>query len=169
MENINQLCLIGMMGSGKSSTGKILSEKLGWDFIDIDQEIMDCKNLSINELFSKSEIQFREFEYDEIKKHSSRNKIVIAVGGGAVVFKRSYDLMSQMLCIYLSTSTHILADRLKDDSSRPLLEEKNKYQMLEKIFNQRKELYLSLSRHQIITDNNTIDDNCNKIIGLIND
>jgi len=74
-----------------------------------------------------------------------------------------------MLCIYLSTSTHILADRLKDDSSRPLLEEKNKYQMLEKIFNQRKELYLSLSRHQIITDNNTIDDNCNKIIGLIND
>ena len=58
MENTNQLCLIGMMGSGKSSTGKMLSEKLGWSFIDIDQEIINKKNLSINELFSKSEVQF---------------------------------------------------------------------------------------------------------------
>ena len=65
MENTNQLCLIGMMGSGKSSTGKMLSEKLGWSFIDIDQEIINKQNLSINELFSKSEVQFREFEYDE--------------------------------------------------------------------------------------------------------
>ena len=44
MENINQLCLIGMMGSGKSSTGKMLSDKLGWDFIDIDKEIMESQN-----------------------------------------------------------------------------------------------------------------------------
>ena len=65
MENTNQLCLIGMMGSGKSSTGKMLSEKLGWSFIDIDQDIINKQNLSINELFSKSEVQFREFEYDE--------------------------------------------------------------------------------------------------------
>ena len=168
MENTNQLCLIGMMGSGKSSTGKMLSDKLGWNFIDIDQEIMNRKNLSINELFSKSEVQFREFEYDEIKKYSSRNNIVLAVGGGAVTYKKSYDLMASMYCIYLKTSTQVLANRLEDDSSRPLLKEKNKYQMLEKIFNEREALYLSLSSCEVNTDRNSLSDNCDKIIGLIN-
>ena len=168
MENTNQLCLIGMMGSGKSSTGKMLSEKLGWNFIDIDQEIINKQNLSINELFSKSEVQFREFEYDEIKKYSSRNNIVLAVGGGAVTFKKSYDLMASMFCIYLKTSTQVLANRLEDDSSRPLLKEKNKYQMLEKIFNEREAFYLSLSSCEVDTDRNSLSDNCDKIIGLIN-
>ena len=168
MENTNQLCLIGMMGSGKSSTGKMLSDKLGWSFIDIDQEIMNRKNLSINELFRKSEVQFREFEYDEIKKYSSRNNIVLAVGGGAVTYKKSYDLMASMYCIYLKTSTQVLANRLEDDSSRPLLKEKNKYQMLEKIFNEREAFYLSLSSCEVDTDRNSLSDNCDKIIGLIN-
>ena len=168
MENTNQLCLIGMMGSGKSSTGKMLSDKLGWNFIDIDQEIMNRKNLSINELFSKSEVQFREFEYDEIKKYSSRNNIVLAVGGGAVTFKKSYDLMASMCCIYLKTSMQVLTDRLEDDSSRPLLKENNKRQMLEKIFNEREALYLSLSSCEVNTDRNSLSDNCDKIIGLIN-
>ncbi len=168
MENTNQLCLIGMMGSGKSSTGKMLSEKLGWSFIDIDQEIINKQNLSINELFSKSEVQFREFEYDEIKKYSSRNNIVLAVGGGAVTYKKSYDLMASMYCIYLKTSTQVLANRLEDDSSRPLLKEKNKYQMLEKIFNEREAFYLSLSSCEVDTDRNSLSDNCDKIIGLIN-
>jgi len=168
VENTNQLCLIGMMGSGKSSTGKMLSDKLGWSFIDIDQEIMNRKNLSINELFRKSEVQFREFEYDEIKKYSSRNNIVLAVGGGAVTYKKSYDLMASMYCIYLKTSTQVLANRLEDDSSRPLLKEKNKYQMLEKIFNEREAFYLSLSSCEVDTDRNSLSDNCDKIIGLIN-
>ena len=168
MENTNQLCLIGMMGSGKSSTGKMLSEKLGWSFIDIDQEIINKQNLSINELFSKSEVQFREFEYDEIKKYSSRNNIVLAVGGGAVTFKKSYDLMASMCCIYLKTSMQVLSDRLEGDSSRPLLKENNKHQIIEKIFNQREELYLSLSSCEVNTDRNSLSDNCNKIVGLIN-
>jgi len=168
VENTNQLCLIGMMGSGKSSTGKMLSDKLGWSFIDIDQEIMNRKNLSINELFRKSEVKFREFEYDEIKKYSSRNNIVLAVGGGAVTYKKSYDLMTGMYCIYLKTSTQVLANRLEDDSSRPLLKEKNKYQMLEKIFNEREAFYLSLSSCEVDTDRNSLSDNCDKIIGLIN-
>ena len=168
MENTNQLCLIGMMGSGKSSTGKMLSEKLGWSFIDIDQEIINKKNISINELFSKSEVQFREFEYDEIKKYSSGNNIVLAVGGGAVTYKKSYDLMTSMCCIYLKTSMQVLTDRLEGDSSRPLLKEKNKYQMLEKIYNEREAFYLSLSNCEVDTDRNSLSDNCDKIIGLIN-
>ena len=53
--------------------------------------------------------------------------------------------MASMCCTYLKTSMQVLTDRLEGDSSRPLLKENNKRQMLEKIFNERKELYLSLS------------------------
>ena len=58
-----------MMGSGKSSTGKALSSILGWNFIDIDNEISNTHNLTINELFSKGEQYFRDIEYTELRKH----------------------------------------------------------------------------------------------------
>ena len=169
MENIKQLYLIGMMGSGKSSTGKALSLSLGWEFIDIDSEISNTHNLSINELFSnKGEQHFRELEYAEIKKHISKENVVVAVGGGAVTYEESFKLLSSKNCIYLKTSTQVLAERLEGDSSRPLLKENNKHQIIEKIFNQREELYLSLSSCEVNTDRNSLSDNCNKIVGLIN-
>ena len=75
MENIKQLYLIGMMGSGKSSTGKALSSSLGWEFIDIDNEISNTHNLTINELFSKGEQYFRDIEYTELRKHILKENI----------------------------------------------------------------------------------------------
>ena len=82
-----------MMGSGKSSTGKALSLSLGWEFIDIDSEISNTHNLSINELFSIGEQHFREVEYAELKKHISKENVVVAVGGGAVTFEDSFNLL----------------------------------------------------------------------------
>ena len=130
MENINQLYLIGMMGSGKSSTGKTLSLILDWDFVDIDNEISRTHSSSINELFLEGEKHFRELEFQELKKHSLRNKTIFAVGGGAVTHQDSYDMLSSKNCIYLKTSNNILLDRLKDDNSRPLLNVKNKSEVL---------------------------------------
>ena len=69
MENINQLYLIGMMGSGKSSIGKSLSINIGWDLVDIDDEICSQYDTSINDLFMKGEENFREIEYIELQKH----------------------------------------------------------------------------------------------------
>ena len=82
-----------MMGSGKSSTGKALSLSLGWEFIDIDSEISNTHNLTINELFLKGEQYFRELEYAELKKHVSMENVIIAVGGGAVTFEKSFNLV----------------------------------------------------------------------------
>ena len=87
VENTNQLYLIGMMGSGKSSTAKALSLSLGWNFIDIDDELTKSFDMSINELFLRGEENFRKLEFAELQKHILKENTVIAVGGGAVSHK----------------------------------------------------------------------------------
>ena len=168
MENIKQLYLIGMMGSGKSSTGRALSSSLGWEFIDIDSEISSSYNLTINELFSKGEEHFREIECNELKKHSSKENAIIAVGGGAITYKDSYNLLSSKSCIYLKTSKNILLDRLQGDNSRPLLNVDNKEEVLDQIMHQREKKYQKLCNYEIITDHMSIQENCNKIKEIIN-
>ena len=83
MENTNQIYLIGMMGSGKSSTAKALSLSLGWNFIDIDNELTKSFDMSINDLFMEGENKFRMLEFAELQKHILKENTVIAVGGGA--------------------------------------------------------------------------------------
>ena len=168
MENIKQLYLIGMMGSGKSSTGKALSFSLGWEFIDIDSEITKTYNLTINELFSKGEEYFRELECAEIKKHILKENVILAVGGGAVTYEESFNLLGSKLCIYLKTSKNILLDRLQGDKSRPLLNVENKEEVLDKIIRQREQKYQALCNYEMSTDNMTIKENCEKIMEMIN-
>ena len=168
MENIKQLYLIGMMGSGKSSTGKALSLSLGWEFIDIDSEITKTYNSTINELFSKGEQYFREIECAELKKHILKENVILAVGGGAVTYEESFNLLGSKLCIYLKTSKNILLDRLQGDKSRPLLNVENKEEVLDKIIRQREQKYQALCNYEMSTDNMTIQENCEKIMEMIN-
>ena len=157
-----------MMGSGKSSTGKALSLSLGWEFIDIDSEITKTYNSTINELFSKGEQYFRELECAELKKHILKENVILAVGGGAVTYEESFNLLGSKLCIYLKTSKNILLDRLQGDKSRPLLNVENKEVVLDKIILQREQKYKALCNYEMSTDNMTIQENCEKIMEMIN-
>ena len=157
-----------MMGSGKSSTGKALSLSLGWEFIDIDSEITKTYNSTINELFSKGEQYFRELECAELKKHILKENVILAVGGGAVTYEESFNLLGSKLCIYLKTSKNILLDRLQGDKSRPLLNVENKEEVLDKIILQREQKYQALCNYEMSTDNMTIKENCEKIMEMIN-
>ena len=74
-----------MMGSGKSSTAKALSLSLGWNFIDIDNELTKSFDMSINELFLKGEESFRMLEFAELQKHILKENTVIAVGGLSLI------------------------------------------------------------------------------------
>ncbi len=157
-----------MMGSGKSSTGKALSLSLGWEFIDIDSEITKTYNSTINELFSKGEQYFRELECAELKKNILKENVILAVGGGAVTYEESFNLLGSKLCIYLKTSKNILLDRLQGDKSRPLLNVENKEEVLDKIIRQREQKYQALCNYEMSTDNMTIQENCEKIMEMIN-
>lgn len=118
--------LIGFMGSGKSTVGALLAERLNLPFIDSDKEIENKTGKRINTIFSENgEIAFREMEMEFLKSLESVKPSVIAVGGGLPSIEGALELMHQMgLVIYLNTSLLTLIKRLKDEKEqRPLLKE----------------------------------------------
>ena len=169
MENIKQIFLIGMMGSGKSTLGSMLANKLNWTFIDIDTELEKEYGLSINEIFNNGESKFRTLESKKLEKIVLKDHIVCATGGGIVEEDVNHKILNQSFCIYLDTSLDILHERIKHDNSRPLLLAGDKKDLLRNIFNNRKEKYKSLSKLSINTDNVDISDSCKTIMEYINE
>ena len=77
--------IVGLMGSGKTSVGKILAKKIGRQFFDTDQEIIRNENLNISQIFDKhGENYFRELEYKVLTKLKNNSESIISTGGGIV-------------------------------------------------------------------------------------
>lgn len=118
--------LIGFMGSGKSTIGALLAERLRIPFIDSDKEIEKQQGKTISEIFTRSgEADFRELEMEFLKRMKSQEPSVIAVGGGLPSIHGAIELMHELgLVIYLNTSLLTLIKRLKNEKqNRPLLRE----------------------------------------------
>ena len=163
MENINQIFLIGMMGSGKSSVGKALADSLNWTFYDIDHELEKDHNLSINDMFAHGEAQFRDHESKKLQEIASKENIVCSTGGGVVLNESNCDILGELFCVYLHASIESLCHRLENDSSRHLLSNRDKKKLLENIFLDRESKYEALSSMKIITDTSSIDEICQTI------
>ena len=123
MKPEKNIVLVGMMGSGKSSIGKLLSKKIGLDFIDIDALIEKKENKSITEIFKlNGEKYFRDLEEKiSIKKLKEYNN-VISLGGGAFLnakIRKQSSLNSITIWLYWKTST--LIDRIKNNKKRPVV------------------------------------------------
>ena len=169
MENINQIFLIGMMGSGKSTVGAMLAEQLDWTFIDIDTELEKDSGLSVSEIFKDGENTFRTYETEKLEEIASKDHIVCATGGGIVLNEHNYKILDQSFCVYLDTSLDTLCNRVEHDNSRPLLFGGNKKEIMKEIFNTREERYKSLSKLNITTDDKSIKDSCKTIMESINE
>ncbi len=112
------------MGSGKSTIGPLVAEEIGYDFVDLDDEVAARTGRSISELFEEQgEDGFREWEARLLDEISGRTRVVIALGGGALVqpdcFVRAFTAGE---IVYLSVSVDELVARLKGMEGRPLLE-----------------------------------------------
>lgn len=116
--------LVGFMGCGKSTIGKLLSERLHIKHIDLDDFIQEQESKSISEIFSeKGEDYFRTLEKKYIKQILTKDQFVISTGGGTPTYNNLIDLMNKNgKCIYLKCSSEILYNRLKNNkSTRPLI------------------------------------------------
>ena len=156
--------LIGMMGSGKSSVGKLLANKLQFSIIDIDQEIEKDEKLSIKEIFEKKgENYFREIESKYLLK--KRKMTVVSCGGGIILNKKNREfLRTSGYTIYLKCSIPTLEKRLLNKNSRPLLINDNLKENLIYIYSKRKRLYASAANTTIITDRKSVEKVCELII-----
>ncbi len=120
----NNIFLIGLMGSGKTTVGKKLSGLLGFEFVDIDQELIQRTGVSISHIFElEGEDGFRERESRLLEELCQRSKTVISTGGGIVVRQENCEMMkSSGTVIYLDVPLSLLWSRLKDCRHRPLLQ-----------------------------------------------
>ena len=156
INKLTRISLTGMMGSGKTSIGKLLAKKINLPFYDSDENIEDKLSLKISEIFETyGEILFREQEEKICINILKKEKFVLALGGGAITNVKIRDSIAKnSLLIYLKTDENILFDRLKNDKSRPLLKGTNLKKQINSILKDREKFY---SESNIIIENNVND------------
>ena len=151
---MKNIVLVGLMGAGKTTVGKILAEKLKKEFIDTDELIVKEEKKSINEIFAQSgEKYFREIEKNIIEKVSQFSNKVISIGGGALEnFENISNLKRNGILFYLKADIDTLEQRLKNATDRPLLKNIELKEKLTELLNKREKNYL-LSQKIINTSN----------------
>ncbi len=150
------LVLLGMMGVGKSTLGKIVAKKQNLEFIDTDKKIEEKYSMTISEIFkNKGEEFFRNEEEKEVLKSLKKNNCVIALGGGAFINKNIRSgVLKSSISIWLDANLKTLRKRIKWNQKRPLLNSGNIKKKIDKLYLERKKIY-SLANHRINCSNLT--------------
>ena len=148
------LYLVGMMGSGKTSTGRPLAERLGYGFVDADAVIEQAAGCSIPEIFERDgEEGFRKLESQVLSAISQRHSLVVATGGGVVTQPENWGLLHSGIVIWLDVVSDQLLQRLKADSTvRPLLQTTDPEAALNALLNKRRPLYAEADLTVVIND-----------------
>tara|TARA_A100000164_G_C21403563_1_gene538809 strand:- start:76 stop:588 length:513 start_codon:yes stop_codon:yes gene_type:complete len=122
MNSKENLVFLGMMGSGKSSIGSLVSKKLSIDFIDVDEQIEKKIGLKISKIFeNKGEKYFREIEEIITLKSLKNKKTVISLGGGAFLnTKIRKEVLDNHISFWLEWDIKTLVNRIKDSKKRPI-------------------------------------------------
>lgn len=117
------LVLVGLMGVGKTTIGKRLAARLGWSFVDADQEIERAASLTVREIFERyGEPYFRDGESRVISRLIDKGRTVIATGGGAFMHPRTRQLiLERALAIWIDADIDVLVTRVSKRDTRPLL------------------------------------------------
>ena len=155
MNSKKNLVFLGMMGSGKSSIGRLISKKLNLSFFDIDNLVEKDAGMSTSDIFEKKgENYFRMLEQRITTNQIKSTNSVIALGGGAFINDEiRKTVLKNCISFWLDLSTDFLLLRITEYKKRPLLNKPNLKETLEKIYQERKSIY-ALANFKI---------NCNKI------
>lgn len=138
------LYLVGFMGAGKTTVGRLLADELGWCFIDIDSDIEAQEEKTIAQIFEEhGEARFRELESLMIRGRVSLieagDPCVMALGGGAFVQKGNWQLIQNNgVTVWLDCRLETVRKRLGEDTTRPLAQDRR---ALQKLFEDRRPLY----------------------------
>ena len=144
--NINNkinITLCGMMGSGKSAVGKILANKLNYNFIDVDKIIENEAKKTIKKIFEEDgEVYFRDLEEKITIEILENKETIVSLGGGAIINKKIRNsIKKNSYNIYLSVDVDILTKRLQFSKTRPLIYKKDLKTELINLISKRKKFY----------------------------
>ena len=160
--------LIGMMGSGKSTIGTILADRLEHQFFDTDVLIEQVSGRSVAELFEQSsENAFRQLETQVLRELSGYLRKLIATGGGIVVTPENWGHLRSGIIIWLDVPVEVLSARLANDTTRPLLKG-DLDSKLNDLFADRSFLYSQADLHIKIAAHETPEEICDRILVDLN-
>ena len=164
------IVLVGIMGAGKSTVGKILADRLGMQFIDADQEIERAAGCTITDFFEKyGEVEFRKGEERVISRILAGEPCVLATGGGAFMSEATRLLIKKIATsVWLRVSFEVLAKRLEKRSDRPLLQTADPQQTLKALIKKRYPIYNDAD-FKVDAENDGVDITVSKVVECLGD
>ncbi|MCK8825293.1 shikimate kinase [Fuchsiella alkaliacetigena] len=167
MENI---VLIGFMGSGKSTVGQELAARLDLEFVDSDQLLVEKAGQQITEIFAQhGEAHFRSLEKEVVAELAQQEGLVIATGGGVVLDSDNIErLQKQGTLVLLQAEPEVILDRVKD-SDRPLLDVADPLAEIKKLLSTRESYYQAAADYVIDTSQLEVEEVVEKIVATVLD
>lgn len=158
--------LIGPMGAGKTTIGKLLAQKLGYVFFDSDQEIESASGVPLTWIFDyEGEEGFRAREAKVIKQLTQKSGIVLSTGGGSIISVKNRAYLSQRgHVVYLAVDLETQLQRLRKSQTRPLLKKAKPELILKKLMEEREAFYLEIADFTVDTTHHSVPAILNKII-----
>jgi shikimate kinase len=135
--------LVGLMGAGKTTVGRLLAKRLKARFVDSDHELITSTGVTIPTIFEiEGETGFRRRESEAIQRLSREDNIVMATGGGAVLDPENRRCLRERgTAVYLFAAPETLYERTRRDAARPLLQVSDRLARLRELYQQRDPLY----------------------------
>ena len=166
MKSNKNIVLLGMMGAGKSTIGRLLSNKINLDFFDIDKIIEKEENSKITDIYKNNgEDYFRKVEEELCLKILKLNKKIIALGGGSFLNSKIREkIQNNHLSFWLTWNTSTIIGRIKKSKNRPLLKNMSEKD-INNLFVKRKKIY-EKAHFKINCENLSKNEIINKIINL---
>ncbi len=169
---MKNIALIGFMGSGKTTVGKLVADIMKINFVDTDQRIEDSSGLTVSEIFeSQGEQAFRDLETQVVLTLSNRNNLVISYGGGAVIREENRLAIKKSSKVFLLIANpDTILSRINGTHSRPLITSNKQFrdQIIE-LLDKRKEFYKATMDYGIQTDERTPEDIASDIVRVMKD
>ena len=161
--------IVGPMGSGKSTVGKIISNELFLNFYDTDEEIETRTGASIDWIFDlEGEDGFRKRESKILEEMVQKNSIVLSTGGGIILSESNRELLSSRGSVfYLATPIAVQLERTSKDKDRPLLKNGDPGKILEELHMARENLYEAVADHIVNTEGKSSQEVSEEIIKLV--
>ena len=140
---MRNVVLTGFMGTGKSSVGRMLADRLGFRFVDLDAEVVRSEGRSINTIFAESgEEAFRVLEAEHLQRLLLAQGIVLATGGGVVKNENNRRIMHSFgVVVNLTATVDAIWQRLAEDTERPLLRDDRSPERIEAMLAERERCY----------------------------